>query len=239
MNSENAQINIDEEVIIKKKKRGDLSYYTISQVSSLLDEEDKNILYYTNVFDNILQIEISDKELRYTARDIDKLEFLIKLRNKGMTIKEIQNYCQEFQLDIGAMIQNKENKEIEDFKKYLADKITENNQLFVQKVAEAVVLEQNKYMENLKDTILNELKDHIDSKFRIEHKTEENSLENTITTHLNEFNQSSISRDNNLINEIKKFKNVIEQAYYIQNEIQSKKTETGLLSKLFKIIHSR
>lgn len=237
MNSENIQINIDEEITIKNKKRGDLSYYTISQVASLLDEEDKNILYYTNVFDNILNIEISDKELRYTSRDIDKLEFLINLKNKGMTIKEIQNYCQEFQLDIATMIQNKENKEIEDFKKYLADKINENNQLFVQKVVEAIVQEQNKYMENLKDTILNELKAHIDSKFDTENKTEENSLENTITTQLNEFNQLSISRDNNLINEIKKFKNVIEQAYYIQNEIQSKKT--GFISKLFKIIHSR
>jgi DNA-binding transcriptional MerR regulator len=150
MNSEDKHIDIDEEFIIKNKKRGDILYYSISQVASLLGEEDKNILYYTNVFDNILKIEISDKELRYESKDIDKLEFLINLKNKGMTIKEIQNYCKELPLNIEDLMEIKdtnslsvkeiiativasENKEIDSLKEYLVDKIHENNQLSIQK----------------------------------------------------------------------------------------------------------
>lgn len=273
MNSEDKHMNIDEGITIKNKKRGDILYYTINQVASLLDEEDRNILYYTNVFDNILKIEISDKELRYTARDIDKLEFLINLKNRGMTIKEIQNYCKELPLNIEDIIEIKENnslsikelistivasenKEIDDLKKYLADKINENNQLSVQKIAEAVVQEQNKYMETLKDNILTELKSYIDYKYDMEYKTnensydelfmkinnltcEKNSLENTIRSQLNEFNQISIARDNNLITEIKRFKDVIEQAYYIQKEMEVQSEKTGFMGKLFEAIHLR
>ena len=80
MNAEDKYMNIHGETIVKNKKRGDILNYSISQVATLLDEEDSNIRYYTNVFDNILKIEISDKELRYTNRDIDKLEFLINLK---------------------------------------------------------------------------------------------------------------------------------------------------------------
>ena len=273
MNSEDNYINIDEGVTINNKKRGDILYYSINQVASLLDEDDRNILYYTNVFDNILKIEISGKELRYTSRDIDKLEFLISLINKGLTIKEIQNYCKELPLNIEDLIEIKENnslsikeiistivasenKEIDSLKEYLADKINENNQFSIQKIAEAVVQEQNKHIELLKSDIITELKQYIDYKFDTEYKTdknlynelftkidnltsEKNSLENNIKSQLNEFNQISISRDNNLITEVKRFKDVVEQAYYIQKEMEMQAEKTGFIGKLFAAIHFR
>jgi DNA-binding transcriptional MerR regulator len=273
MNSEDKHIDIDEEFIIKNKKRGDILYYSISQVASLLGEEDKNILYYTNVFDNILKIEISDKELRYESKDIDKLEFLINLKNKGMTIKEIQNYCKELPLNIEDLMEIKdtnslsvkeiiativasENKEIDNLKEYLVDKIHENNQLSIQKIAEVIVQEQNKHLQLLKGDIVTELKQYIDSKFNMEYKTnedlynelstkldlltsEKNLLESNIKSQLNEFNQISISRDNNLITEIKRFKDVIEQAYYIQKEMEIQTERTGFMEKFFTAIHLR
>jgi DNA-binding transcriptional MerR regulator len=273
MNSEDKQIDIDEEITIKNKKRGDILYYSISQVAALLGEEDRNILYYTNVFDNILKIEISDKELRYTSNDIDKLEFLINLKNKGMTIKEIQSYCKELPLNIEDLMEIKEtnslsikeiistivaseNKEIENLKEYLTDKINENNQLSIQKIVEVIVQEQNKNLELLRSDILAELKGYIDYKFDVEYKTnidlynelsskigiltsEKNSLESNIKSQLNEFNQTSISRDNNLITEIKRFKDVIEQAYYLQKEIEAQSEKSGFMEKLFTAIHWR
>lgn len=273
MNSKDKNIDIDEEITIKNKKRGDILYYSISQVAALLGEEDRNILYYTNIFDNILKIEISDKELRYTSRDIDKLEFLINLINKGMTIKEIQNYCKELPLNIEDLMEIKENnslsikeiistivesenKEINNLKEYLADKIHENNQLSIEKIAEVIVQEQNKHLELLRGDIIAELKQYIDYKFDMEYKTnrdlynefsskldiltsEKNSLESKIKLQLNEFNQTSISRDNNLITEIKRFKDVIEQAYYIQKEMETQSEKTGFMEKLFAAIHLR
>ena len=112
MDSNDKYINVTDEDIIKNKKRGDILYYSVSQVATLLDQEDSSIKYYTNVFDNILKIEIADKELRYTNRDVDKLEFLINLKNKGMTIKEVQKYCEELPLDIEDLVEIKETNSI-------------------------------------------------------------------------------------------------------------------------------
>ncbi|WP_297420340.1 MerR family transcriptional regulator [Clostridium sp.] len=271
MNSENRHIDINEEAIVKNKKRGDILYYSISQVAALLDEDERNILYYTNVFDNILKIEISDKKLRYTTRDIDKLEFLINLKNKGMTIKEIQSYCKELPLNIEDLVNIKENNSIsiseiistilesenekyDNLKEYLTTKIHENNELSVEKIVDALMQEQTKQLNILRENILDEIKEYIDYKFNVECKnnenlyselsekitklaSEKNSLEHTIKSQLKEFNEISISRDNNLIAEIKRFKNVIEQAYYIQKEMETQPRKISFIERLFGVTH--
>lgn len=101
MENNNQYINIhnDDTLSIQENKRGGILYYSISQVATLLGESDSKIRYYTNIFDNLLKIQVSNKELIYTDNDIDKLEFLIRLKNKGLTIKEIQSYCEELPLD--------------------------------------------------------------------------------------------------------------------------------------------
>lgn len=273
MDSEDKFMNIHDEVIIKNKKRGNLLNYSLSQVATLLNEEDSSIRYYTNVFDNILKIEISDKELRYTNRDIDKLEFLINLKNKGMTIKEIQKYCEELPLNIDDIVEIKENnsvsikeivttivdsesEKINNLKEHLSNKIDENHELSIQKIIKLIGEEQNKQLKLLKEDILNEMKEYIDYKFDTEYKTdknllnelslkidsfifEKNSLSDNIKLQLNEYKQLSTARDNNLIDEIKRFKNVIEKAYYIQQEIESQKEKIGFTSFIGRLFGTR
>jgi len=267
MDSGDKHINIHEEAIVKNKKRGDILYYSISQVATLLDQEDSSIRYYTNVFDNILKIEISDKELRYTSRDIDKLEFLINLKNKGMTIKEVQKYCEELPLDIEDLVEIKENnsisikeimttivdlqnEKIDNLRECLTNKIDENNELSVQKIAKLISQEQNKQLHFFRDDILNELKEYINSKFDTETEINTNlynelstninnliieklSLVDNIQLQLDKFNEVSISRDRNLIDEIKRFENVIERAYYVQQEMETQKEKISFIGRLF------
>lgn len=273
MDSEDKFMNIHDKVIIKNKKRGDLLYYSLSQVATLLNEEDSSIRYYTNVFDNILKIEISDKELRYTNRDIDKLEFLINLKNKGMTIKEIQKYCEELPLNIDDIVHVKENdsvsikevvttiidfenEKINNLKEHLSNKIDDNNELSIQKIIKLIGAEQYKQLKLLKEDILNEVKEYIDYKFDTEYKTdnsllnelslkidslmsEKNSLSDNIKLQLNEYKQLSTFRDNNLIDEIKRFKNVIEKAYYVQQEIESQKEKISFSNFIYKLFGTR
>lgn len=273
MDSEDTFMNIQDEVIIKNKKRGDLLYYSLSQVATLLNEEDSNIRYYTNVFDNILKIEISDKELRYTNKDIDKIEFLINLKNKGMTIKEIQKYCEELPLNIDDILEVKENnsvsvkeivttiidlenEKINNLKEHLSNKIDENHELSVQKIIKLIGEEQTEQLKLFKENILNEIKEYIDYKFDMQYKTdnslinelslkidglisEKNSLSDNIKLQLNEYKQLSTSRDNNLIDEIKRFKNVIEKAYYVQQEIESQKEKVNFTSFIYKLFGTR
>jgi len=267
MNSEYTSNNFQEEGIVTNKKRGDILSYSVSQVAALLGQEDSNILLFTNIFDNILKIEISDKELTYTNRDIDKLEFLINLKNKGLTTKEIQKYFESLPLDIEDIIGSKdhsstsgneiietivksESEQFDNLKEYLANKIDENNELIVEKIIKSVMEEQNKQLKLFKDDILNEVKEFIDSKFNIESKanealynkistkvddlaSEKLSLEDNINLQMDKFTELSISRDKNLIDEIKKYANIMDQAYHIQNEMDTSKEKTGFLSRIF------
>lgn len=286
MNSEYTSNNFQEEGIVTNKKRGDILSYSVSQVAALLGQEDSNILLFTNIFDNILKIEISDKELTYTNRDIDKLEFLINLKNKGLTTKEIQKYFESLPLDIEDIIGAKdhssisgneqfdnlkeylinkidennklivekiiksENEQIDNIKEYLANKIDKNNELIVEKIIKSVTEEQNKQLKLFKDDILNEIKEFINSKLDIESKanevlynkistkvddlaSEKLSLEDNINLQMDKFTELSISRDKDLIDEIKKYANIMDQAYHIQNEMDTSKEKTGFLSRIF------
>lgn len=286
MNSEYTSNNFQEEGIVTNKKRGDILSYSVSQVAALLGQEDSNILLFTNIFDNILKIEISDKELTYTNRDIDKLEFLINLKNKGLTTKEIQKYFESLPLDIEDIIGTKdhssisgneqfdnlkeylinkidennklvvekiiksENEQFDNLKGYLTNKIDENNELIVEKIIKSVTEEQNRQLKLFKDDILNEIKEFINSKFDIESKanevlynkistkvddlaSEKLSLEDNINLQMDKFTELSISRDKNLIDEIKKYANIMDQAYHIQNEMDTTKEKTGFLSRIF------
>lgn len=303
MHSNDTSINIQEGDIIKNKKRGDILYYSISQVATLLDQDDSSIRYYTNVFDNILKIEISDKELRYTNKDIDKLEFLINLKDKGMTIKEVQKYCEALPLNIEDLVEVKENnsisvkevittivelenKQIDNLKEYLSNRINERTDLSVQEIVKTIGDEQNNQIDNLKeylsnridesidlsvqkivkaigdeqqnqlnlfrDDILSEIKDHINYKLDMEYKSnndlynelstkidtltaEKLSLEGVVKSQLDQFNQISSSRDSTLIDEIRRFKNIIERAYYVQQEVDIQKKNVSFLGKLFRI----
>lgn len=267
MDSEDTYMNIQDTDIMNNKKRGDILFYSIHQVAALLGQEDSSIRYYTNVFDNILKIEISDKELKYTNKDIDKLEFLINLKNKGMTIKEVQKYCEELPLDIEDLVEIKENnsvsvkeivttiaelenKQIDDLKEYLTNKIDQITEFSVQKIIKAIGEEQHKQLNLFKDDILNEIKDHIDYKFDNEHKTnkdlydelsmkidslnpKEVSLEDNLKLQLDKFNETSVSNNKNLIDEIKRFENVMERAYYVQQEMDTQKEKISFIGKLF------
>lgn len=225
-------MDIHDELTVKNKKRGDILYYSISQVANLLGEEDSSIRYYTNVFDNILKIEILNKEFRYTNNDIDKIEFLINLKNKGMTIKEIQKYCEALSLNLEELVEIKENnslsakeiittivglenKELNNLKESLSNKIREDNELHIQKI-DNLVSEQNNQLELFKEDMLKEIKQYIDYKF-------------------DKFNATSNSRHINLIDEIRKFKSVIERAYYVQQEMDTTKERVSFIGKLFGI----
>lgn len=310
MDSKDKNINIQYGNTIKNRRRGDILYYSVSQVAALLGEEDSNIRYYTNVFDNILKIEIANKELRYTINDIDKLEFLINLKNKGMTVKQIQKYCEELPLDsedstnlketnpvsfeeIITSLTTSENeqidnlrehltnkidslsehiiskvdenhklaiqkindnnkltaKKIDDIKEYVGKNIDKDNELAIKKIIELIIDEQSKQLNSFKENMLNEIKEYIDYKFDSEYKKNSSlynkcsdihdlisnnfSLENSVKLELDKFNEVCISRDKNLLNEFKKFKTVIEQAYYIQQDVDTERKHISFIEKLF------
>ena len=158
---------------LKGKKRGDVPYYTLVQVASLLNEDEQQIRYYTNIFDDILKIEILDKHFVYTDKDVDKLEFLIKLKNRGMSIKEIVDYCDKLPLD--------------DNTKFTKESSSASIDDFIRLLKEYESKELNKFQNSL----LKEMKSYIDNSF------------NDLTTKIMEEQQQQIENlENRLIEHI-------------------------------------
>ena len=146
-------------------------YYSLEQVATLLGETTEKIRYYTNIFDNILKVEINNKELKYKNIDINKLDFLIRLKNKGMTLKEIEDYYAslpssseddiEFKesnlLSVNELINKilfEQDKQLATFKKDLLHDLAEKNSSNTKKLSFTLTDNQNHYMNSYKDELL-------------------------------------------------------------------------------------
>ena len=166
---------------IQSKERGEILYYSINQVADLLQENIDNIKYYTNIFYDLLPIEIIDKELRYTCNDVDKLESLIKFKNKGMSIKEIKDYFNKLPLNVPEVYKEKSNLlsveelmrsikeenqlQLNNFKTELLSEIQTSNSLLLQNITSIIIETQNKNFNKLKENLSIEIKEYLDSKF--------------------------------------------------------------------------
>jgi DNA-binding transcriptional MerR regulator len=196
---------------IQNIKRGEILYYSIDQVADLLNENIGNIKYYTNIFDDLLKIEIVDKELRYTNNDVDKLELLIKLKNRGMSLKEIQDYYNSLPLNDTEVkhVQNnllsveelidsiKEEQLIQfnNFKTLLIKDIQDANSLYLQNICSTVIEAQNNSLNEFKMDLLKELKEYINLKFDNVKETNIN-LHNKLITDTKEFMSHKIDSKN-------------------------------------------
>lgn len=125
--------------------RGKILYHSTSQVANALNITDSKLRYYSLVFTDILKIEISNKQRRYTDGDIEKLRFIIELKDTGMTIAQIQEYCSEVNFEKGIQIKD-------------------TNPLSLQAIAKALMEEQYKQMQILKDNIKDIVEGTLNSK---------------------------------------------------------------------------
>ena len=127
----------------KKNIRGKILYYSTNQVATLLGEKDSKIRYYTKFFEDILNIETSNIQKQYTEEDIEKLKYIIELKNDGMTLKQIKEFCEEVDFKKGEVI------------------VKDSNPLSIKALAQALMEEQSKQIELMKTDILSELKQFV------------------------------------------------------------------------------
>lgn len=166
---------------IENKKRGAILYYSIDQVADLLNENSNNIKYYTNIFDDLLKIEIVDKELRYTNKDVDKLELLIRFKNRGMSLKEIHDYYNKLPLDDTEVqplesnlisveelidsVKKEQQIQLNNFKTQLMNDIEKMNSLYLQSISSAIIEAQNQNLNEFKEELVTEIKEYINNNF--------------------------------------------------------------------------
>jgi len=219
---------------IQNKKRGKISYFSIDQVADLLDENVNNIKYYTNIFSDLLKIEIVNKELRYTNSDIDNLELLIRLKNKGMSLKEIEDYYNKLPLNDNEVqtsennllsveelidsIKKEQEMQLNNFKNQLVEDIQKANSLYLQNIVSLIIETQNRNFSEFKDKFYKEIKEYIDSKFNNINEINSN-LHKEFTSNIEELLSQKINDKNNELKaDLQKEFNNLTQAYLTNNK---------------------
>jgi DNA-binding transcriptional MerR regulator len=137
------ELNSSTEEREERTIRGKALYFSTSQVANILDIADSKVRYYTKEFDSLFDegdITISNTQRRYTQKSIDKLKYFIELKNDGLTIKQIKEYCEEVEWDEDRGIV-----------------VKESTPLHVQMIATALMEEQSKHLTALKENFTNQM----------------------------------------------------------------------------------
>lgn len=193
----------------KKNIRGKVLYYSTSQVATILSEKDSKIRYYTKFFEDILNIETSNIQKQYTEEDIEKLKYIIELKNDGMTLKQIKEFCKEVDFKNGEVA------------------VKESNPLSIKALAQALMEEQGRQIELMKTDILSELKQFI-SEQSMQQEVTLDKIKEDICISIDD----SISEK--LDNAIDELKETFKISYITKDEIEQFNKRENWFSKIFK-----
>lgn len=118
-------------------------YYSTGQVASMLGLSDSKVRYYTEVFGDVLNITISNKQRKFTHEDVERLKFILQLKSEGMSLKQIKNYCD----DIRA---NGESVEIE-----------KHNPMAIEVLSSALLKENKEYLKEFENSFFKRLESYM------------------------------------------------------------------------------
>lgn len=118
-------------------------YYTSGQVAEILGITKSKLSYYTELFNDILNIEVSNTHKRYTKNNIEELENILELKKQGMQLKQILKYKMETRL--------------------IDDKaIIPETPIAVDVLAQALLKEQDNKLNEFEHKLFKKLEDYLD-----------------------------------------------------------------------------
>ena len=242
-NNEYITTSDNETITLGDNRRSGILNYSLSQVATLLGESESKIRYYTNIFDDLLKIPVTNKELTYNNKDIDKLEFLLRLKNKGLSIKEIQSYCNEIALDEIDIQENTKSISIDDFANLLLKKQNDQYNQLKSEIFEYIDNSKKDLLDNVSKQIQNEmsaLKDDFKNILNESLETIKNEFDKNnadVNEHLNNmslhFDEKSEKLADSIIFKMNKYETVMQTAYSIQEDMDRETRKSpGFFAKL-------
>lgn len=217
----------DEKIVMDGK-----IYYTTGQMAKILGEPDSTVKYYCNFFSEILKIKKVNDRWQFKESDIEKFRYIIKLRNSGMKLRQIKEYCNNIEFD------ENQNQAI----------VKEDNPLSIQAVAQALLQQQEMlmqkqreelklYMENIKSEIventLTELKAYLDHKSEVDLDGLE-VLKEDIVDSVSEKLSSVTNSIDSVTSSIEEIKDSMNMKYVSKDEIENYTKKKSLWNNWFK-----
>lgn len=117
-------------------------YYTSGQVAEILGITKSKLSYYTELFNDLLNVEVSNTHKKYTRKNIEELEDILYKKSQGMSLKQIKKYKMETRL--------------EDDKAIIPD-----TPLAVDVLAQALLKEQDAKLNEFENKLFEKLEDYL------------------------------------------------------------------------------
>lgn len=188
-----------------KQIRGGALYYNTGQVAQILGVQDSKIRYYSKIFDDILKIEVINKQRKYKQSDIDKLKYMLELQEQGLSLRQIEEFCSEVSFEEDGKVKIHEDNPLSI--KALAQMLMDNQ-------VEQISLMKNEIMESIQENMLKQYEMNIEAMNEIK-KQLALTVDEVVSDKLEEAKESNI----------KEFKRVNDELGNIANELQEiKKT---------------
>ena len=201
-------------------------YYNTSQVAQMLGIQDSKVRYYSKVFDDILKIEVINKQRKYKQEDIDKLRYMLELQAEGMSLKQIEQYCSEVSFEDDGKVQIKESNPLSI--KALAQKLMDHQQEQIAAMEERIVTRLENYIlnqENNNKEFIEKLKDEVSI-------TVDEVVSEKLEEVKGEYNETTKS-----LNDIKEQLQEIKQMSFVsKEEIEKMSYKEGFGRKLYKLL---
>lgn len=210
---------------------GEPLFYTTSQVAQMLGVEPSKVRFYTKRFDKLLDIELSNRNRQYKKTDIEKLKFIIKLKNEdGLTLQQIEDYCSKK----GFNMQNIEQGIVDS-----------TNPLAIKTIMSALTVEIDEKLNLFSENLLKQIQQQQENTLLTQQKINEKLQENIVTTvdeivsekldakfnefqsHLATQEQQVKERDTEILDTLRKGMEERQKAY------ETKQEKKGFFSKLF------
>ena len=194
--------------------------YSATQVASILDISVSKLRYYATQFEDILDLEFSNGMRKYTEPSIKKMQFIIKLKNEGLTVQQIKDYCQREDLfDEKGLI-------------------PQDNPLAVEIFTEAIKMQMQEQLEDFRSKLQVDIKNEMKIMLQAQYQMNEEMKQEVCTTlddmiseklemHLEKSSEQISEQNVELQNQVAEMKSTLEEikqtAYVTSEEIKKAK----------------
>lgn len=203
--------------------------YSATQVAEMFDLPVSTVRHYMTAFSEILDLEYSNKMRKFTKPSLKKFEFILKLREDGLTIQQIQKYCEREDIFTEEGL------------------IPNDKPLAVEVFSEAIKLEMQNQLEMFRSQIhadiRNELKLMLEAQYKVNDDLKQElctTLDEMIDEKLDSY-LDKVSENNKIIeNKIEQQNKVLEEIKQMscvtKEEIEKASYKEGFGRKLHKLL---
>lgn len=174
--------------------------YSATQVGEMFDLPVSTVRHYMAAFSEILGLEYNNKMRKFTKSSLNKFEFILKLREDGLTIQQIKAYCEKNDIFNEEVL-------IPNNKPLALDLFTESIKLEIQAQLEM-------FRSNIQRDIRNELKLMVEAQYKVNEDLKQEiyiSLDNMIDEKLNYYLDKTSENNKFIENKIEQQKKVLEE----------------------------